>query len=245
MSQKQKIYRFDSIETMINNTAEMILNTALTAINEKGCFSLVLSGGNTPKPLFAKFAESPYKEQMPWNKTHIFWGDERFVPPDQEFSNFRIANELFLSKIQIPTDNIHRIKTENISAIDSSKQYENDISNFFNNFRVTDFDFVLLGMGEDGHTASLFPEANSLREKNCWVIPVAPPTTAKPEVPRVTMTYPLLNKSNNIVFLISGGKKIELAESFLSESSNPSEKFPAAKIISKGTIYWFLCLNPK
>src|SRR5262249_44001213 len=143
--------------------ADMILETGQAAIRDRGRFSLVLSGGSTPRRVYARLAEADF----PWDKTHLFWGDERAVPPDSTESNYRMVVESLLGKISIPSSHVHRIRGES-EPRQAAEEYEEELRVFFENGRPV-FDLILLGMGADGHTASLFPGTTALEERRVSV----------------------------------------------------------------------------
>ncbi|MFC1616735.1 6-phosphogluconolactonase [Candidatus Margulisiibacteriota bacterium] len=219
---------------MLNNLflklSELIRKKAIKQIQKKGFFTLVLAGGNTPKEFYKYLAEK-YASDTFWQKTCIFFGDERFVPIDSELSNYKMANEALLSKIPIPKMNIFRVKTELNSPDSAAKNYENIIISFFKEKNIHNFDFVLLGLGLDGHTASLFPNSAVLDEKKRLTSAVPAPEM-EPKVPRITLTYPALNSAENIFFLIIGKEK-EAVFKKVQINSGPNSIYPAGRISGK------------
>jgi len=215
---KQKIMPktkfFQNINDLTTCSVEEIIRAGNQAIAEKDLFTVALSGGSTPKHLFKLLSTPEYSKQLNWSKVHIFWGDDRCVPPDHDDSNYKAANDLLLSKIEIPESNIHRVKGELASPSEIADQYEQEIRNLFDcgskeSQTFPCFDLIILGMGNDGHTASLFPDNKSgLEEKSKLVISVPPPSTASPMVPRVTFTFPVINTAfyhicyDNLKFLV-------------------------------------------
>lgn len=202
-----------NIEEISQKVADIIEKQAA----EKEILTLAVSGGSTPETLFSLLATRP----IDWKKVHIFWVDERFVPAESEFSNYGNAYKIWLSKINIPEQNIHRIKTKKASAAEAALDYEKELSDFFNAL-LPRFDIILLGMGDDGHTASLFPDSAALEEKKRAVINVPPPTTAKPAVERITLSFPAINNSVRKIFMISGEKKKAMALDI--------KKYPASRV---------------
>lgn len=241
MENKAQIRYCRSGTEMIDLVAGLVLDAAREAVRLRGTFALVLSGGNTPKPLFAKFTEPAYAAPFPWGRTHIFWGDERCVPPDSEDSNYRLAHELFLSAVAVPATQVHRLQAEVEPAARAAACYEEEVRASFRHQGRTGFDLILLGMGPDGHVASLFPGVKALEEKKKWVVPVAAPTTVKPAVPRLTMTYPLLNRTDKAVFLLAGRDKRDLAEKIWARQDPSPNPWPAGGITAEGRLYWFIC----
>jgi 6-phosphogluconolactonase len=173
---------------------------------KKGEFRLALSGGSTPRTLYQLLAASPWAEQIPWSSIHLLWGDERFVPPDHPDSNYRMVREALLSRVPIPPDNVHPIPTQGSPAA-AAEEYQAVLRRLYGadllDPRRPLFHAVLLGLGDDGHAASLFPGTAVLQERSSWVAPVI---GAKPE-PRITLTYPALNSSSATAFLITGSNK--------------------------------------
>ncbi len=227
-----KIKDFSSLDSMAKQLAIDFVVQAEKNIAEKDFFSVVLSGGNTPKKLFSKLAEYDKTNQnIQWNKIFFFWGDERCVARDTETSNYFFANKLLFSKIKIPQENIFFIPVEPPFE-KSAETYSESIKKFFDfQNRLPEFDLVYLGMGTDGHIASLFPYTNSLKEKNEIVIAVEPPKTVEPAVPRITMTFPILKTAKKIQFLISGKNKIELLEK-ISKNNFTNEQYPVKEFLN-------------
>jgi len=208
----------------------------LATVKPEALFTVALSGGSTPKALYAQLADEPYRSQVPWERIHFFWGDERHVPPDDEQSNFRMASEALLSKVPLPAENVHRIRGELNDANEAAEKYEHELKVFFGlsegEFPV--FDLVLLGIGEDGHTASLFPGTQALKETQrlCvanWVEKLA--------TWRITLTLPVLNNAANVLFLVCGSSKEQVLKEVLSGSGN----FPAQLVQpTHGRLCWIV-----
>ncbi len=204
--------KYKKIEDMILALTENFAESAKQNIKEKGFFTVALSGGNTPKLLFASLA----KLDLDWKDIYFFIGDERIVPLSSEDSNYYHAEKLLFSQIDIPQKNIFPLNC-------SAKEYEREIRTITN----YKFDLIYLGMGDDGHTASLFPNSEGLNEEKKMVIKVPPPTTAKPAVPRITITYPLIKKAKNIEVFLTGKNKINLLNSLKEKFQN----YPITEII--------------
>jgi 6-phosphogluconolactonase len=200
--------------------------------------SVALAGGSTPKRLYELLAASPRRDRVAWDRVHWFFGDDRVVPPDDERSNFRMANEALLSKAPIPRANIHPIPTVGVSSEEAARQYEAELRSFFGKDAAAPaFDAVLLGMGPDGHTASLFPGTTSLDEKQKWCAAVPGTKTLQPHVDRVTLTFPALAGAKRIAFLLAGAEKKEMLGRILAGD----ESLPAARVRSTaGTIAFFV-----
>lgn len=228
------LHVFPTLEVLARTAAVDTVQMLAGAIRERGAASLVLSGGSTPLPVYRHWAEDHARE-LDWSKVHVFWGDERCVPPDHEESNERAARSAFLDRLPIPDGQIHpmRCTGDPKEAVDAYAQVLRD---FFAD-RDTAFDVTLLGLGDDGHTASLFPESTVLDTPNGWVAHAeAPPTS--PVKDRVTLTFPALNASRNAVFLVSGSSKREA----LSRVLDPAEAtpLPAARVRPFGSLAWYV-----
>ncbi|WP_175418453.1 6-phosphogluconolactonase [Marinitoga sp. 1138] len=202
-----RIFEYENINEMSFETAKTVFNFYDYYIRKQGYFSLVLAGGNTPKLLYQILA-SEYNLKINWNDVYIFFGDERYVDKENEYSNYKMAFETLISKIDIPPKNIFRIRTE-IEPIEKCvEDYENQILKFFEKKdKDVSFDLILLGMGNDGHVASIFPDIEISNNK---YIDYVIPKNANPLVPRITFTYNTINNSKNVVFLISGKEKIKV-----------------------------------
>jgi 6-phosphogluconolactonase len=203
---------------------------------KQGAFSVVLSGGSTPRRLYQLLAESPYREVFPWDRTHWFWGDERFVPHDDALSNYRMTQEAMLSRAPVPAGNIHPIPTEGMTPEAAASAYERELKSFYGAERFDParplFDVVLLGLGPDGHTASLFPGSAVLLERERWVAAVV---GVKSEA-RITLTYPALESCRNAAFLVEGEEKREI----VSRIRRGDGDLPAARFQPIDALTWFL-----
>jgi 6-phosphogluconolactonase len=187
-----------------HRVADWILGLALEAT---GDFAVVLAGGSTPRPIYGLLATGKYRNRFPWARAHWFWSDERFVPHDDAGSNFRMAWEAMLSHAPVPPGNIHPVRTENITPDEAAFAYERELKSFYGDDTLDSarplFEIVLLGLGGDGHLASLFPGHMLLRERRRWTAAVI---GAAPE-PRITLTYPALESSRHAAFLVAGPAK--------------------------------------
>jgi 6-phosphogluconolactonase len=190
--------------------AAVLKFTALAdeAIMESGHFVVALSGGSTPQNLYMLLAQPRYISGIDWSKVHIFWGDERCVRPDHPDSNYRMAQLALLDLVHLPIENIHRIHGE-LAPAQAAARYEDELHHFFGSRALPRFDLILLGMGDDGHTASLFPGSAALLEQERWVLAVDHAAPPLPLVPRITLTLPVLNAAANVIFLVSGSSKAE------------------------------------
>ena len=200
-----------------------------------GVVAVNLSGGSTPKLLYQHLAESPYRDAFPWSRTHWFWGDERVVPHDDALSNYRMVQQALLSRAPIPAANIHPVPTEGISPEAAADAYERELKSFYGAERLDPtrplFDVTLLGLGPDGHTASLFPGTAVLAERDRWVAAVI---GAKSEA-RITLTYPVLESSRHAAFLVAGEEKREILSGFRHDDNS----LPAARLHPTGTLWVF------
>jgi 6-phosphogluconolactonase len=249
------VREFANIQQASRAAAKYILDLARYAVMDKGICTIVLAGGSTPRLTYKILSEPANAEQMPWQQCHFFWGDERWVATTHPDSNFAMADKALLSKVHIPPQNIHQITTGHTSPEIAAEIYEKHLRDFFHSNSMAEikssaddsplpkFDLVLLGMGPDGHTASLFPGANLLEEKKKWVAAV-PHGAGTIQVPRITLTLPVLNQANNILFLISGSEKREVLNTILTLPEEAEKLYPAARIRPAGNLVWLVADNP-
>ena len=221
---------------MARGAAERFVELGQAAIDARGCFSVGLAGGSTPKRAYELLASEAYREQLNWSKVHIFFGDERCVPPDHSESNYRMANEALISRVSIPPPNVHRINGLG-DAVANASLYEDELRTFFNAASWPRFDLVLLGMGDDGHTASLFPGTKALVEPRAWVVAN---WVEKFGTFRITLTAPAINHAANIAFLVTGATKAERLLEVLRGALDP-EKLPSQLIQPlDGSLFWLV-----
>lgn len=216
---------FDNAETLACSVAGWLCALARDGRRD---FAVCLSGGSTPQRLYQLLAQPPIAPRFPWDRVHWFWGDERFVPHEHPDSNYRMAYEALLSQVPVPAVNVHAIPTEGLSPEQAANEYEATLRRFH---RRPLFDVTLLGIGEDGHTASLFPGAPALEEERRWVVAV---DGASAE-PRITLTYPALNSSRDVAFLASGSAKSGVVR----RAQAGDGALPAARIRPAGRLHWF------
>ena len=241
---KPEIRTHPSLEDLSRAAAEYICEIAEGAIKERGIFTFVLSGGTTPRLLYEELAKEPYASRVDWQHTHLFWGDERCVPSDNPDSNFSLALQTLISKVDVPPSNIHRIPAATGSPKPVAAEYETTLREFFQATAGSDpstsfpsFDLVLLGIGVDGHTASLFPGDSALEERTSWVVAVEG-SNASPPVPRITLTLPVINEAKWVLFLVSGSNKLKVLREIL---NNPHTAiYPAAHVRPAGKLLWFI-----
>lgn len=213
--------------------ADWIISLIQKTLTAKDKFTIALSGGETPKKLYQTFASESYREKINWNKIHIFWGDERVVPFDDERNNAKMAYSSLLSKVNIPSANIHKMWTD-IAPEESAKQYEKLLHQYFDDKQTT-FDLTLLGMGEDGHTLSLFPGSENLNDNVSWVTAVH----SKEKGERITLMPSVVNRSAAITFLVTGEKKAKALQEIIAD---PTSKIYPAQLIQplNGELHWFI-----
>ena len=184
------------------------------ALESEGDFAILLSGGSTPGPAYGLLASGEYRTCFPWARAHWFWSDERFVPHDDARSNFRMIWDAMLSHVPVPSGNIHPMRTENIAPEEAAFAYERELKSFYGADTLDAtrplFEIALLGLGEDGHLASLFPGQAVLKERRRWAATVI---GAAPE-PRITLTYPVLESSRHAAFLVAGAAKAAILSRF-------------------------------
>ncbi len=211
-----KIIVQPDLNSLIEFAAYRIANMIHATLQFNPHFCLVLSGGSTPRPLYERLAQAPYATQIEWAKVHIFWGDERCVPPNHADSNYRMAHEALLSQVAIPAENIHRLRGESEPS-QAASEYEQHLRTFFTDEHEL-FDLTLLGMGDDGHTASLFPGTAAIHEQEKWVVAHY---VEKLQVWRLTLTPVALNRSANVMFLSAGASKAEILKQVLEGEFQP------------------------
>ena len=238
MSYAAEIRVLPTPQELFAAAAEEVVRLANQAVAERGRFAIALSGGSTPKSLYNLLATNA-RSTLPWDHTYFFWSDERHVAPTNPDSNYRMANEAMLSKVPVPAGNIYRVPAENPDAAAAAEAYEVSIRKFFQlqPGQLPRFDLILLGLGPDGHTASLFPGSAGLEEKSRLVIANL---VEKLKTHRLTFTLPLINAARCVAFLVSGTDKATVLHSVLEESV-PGEQYPAKLVEpSDGNLIWFL-----
>jgi 6-phosphogluconolactonase len=238
MSASVEIRRLTTPQELFEAAAEEVIRCAKEAVAARGRFTIALSGGSTPKNLFALLATNA-RTSLPWDKTFFFWGDERHVPPTDADSNYRMADEAMLSKIPVAAGNVFRIPAEEPEAAAVADAYEQTLRKFFDlkAGEFPRFDLILLGMGPDGHTASLFPGTEALHEKSRLV---AANFVEKLKASRFTLTLPVLNAARCVAFLVSGTDKATALRGVL-EGDAPGEQYPAKLVKPEnGKLIWFV-----
>jgi 6-phosphogluconolactonase len=215
---------FPDSDALANHAETVFQDLANAALTKRNRFTIALSGGSTPRKLYEKLVNA----NLDWSGIHFFWVDERCVPPNHSESNYRMAADAFLDHINIPSSNIHRIKGE-LLLNEAARDYEKELRSFFLN-RLPTFDLILLGLGTDGHTASLFPGSPALEEERRWAIKVKHNTPPSPLVDRITLTYPVLKQAGEVIFLISGREKADILARIFKTPSIP-DSLPVQVII--------------
>lgn len=238
MSSPLRIFK-DSDE-LAAHAADQIVQVAQEAIRVRGRAMVALAGGSTPKKSYRLLAQPPRRGRMDWAHTYLFFGDERFVPPDDPSSNFAMVQETLLEPASVPAGRVFQVPTQLGSAAAAAQAYAATLSRTFG---VGDnpprFDLILLGLGDDGHTASLFPGAASLRVTDRWVV-ASPPGTLPPPVERITLTLPVLNAAREILFLVVGPNKAEALQDVLEGRAGRAERPAAAVCPVDGMVTWLV-----
>lgn len=225
---------FDDAEALSQSAAQLFIACAHSALNDRARFTVALSGGSEPKRFFEILASEPYWRAMPWDRTLFFWGDDRAVPPDSELSNYKLAHDTLLANVPVQEENIFRIKGE-LGAEKAAEDMHRNLVTAFGDSQLPRFDFVLQGMGTDGHTASLFPNTAAL-ETTDWVVPVFNPP-ATPAVDRVTLSLPVLNNARTALFLATGKEKQQILSEIMSDP-DAIDRYPAAMLEAEETLWY-------
>ena len=227
--------KFESLpdpEALARRAADLLIAAANDTADQ---FAVALSGGSTPRRLYELLARPPYRDAFPWPRTHVFWGDERFVPKADARSNYRMTHEALLSRVPIPSTNIHPLPTEDTTPLDAAMGYEKTLKSFYGAAALDPsrplFDVTLLGLGVDGHIASLFPGSRALGERERWVVAV----TEGPAEPRLSLTYPPLESSRRVLFLVEGPEKRAIVGRV-----RRGDDLPATKLKPVGTLLWLV-----
>ena len=232
----------EDAEAVSRAAAKVILAQIVSTLEKREFFTISLSGGSTPKQLYSQLAEDPsLRKKLDWAKIHFFWGDERLVPPNHPESNYQMVHEALLSKVKVSAANVHRVRGEELDARKAAEDYEGELVGFFKlkAGELPRFDCVLLGMGADGHTASLFPETAALHEKERLVVAN---WVDKLHTYRITMTVPVFNFADQIIFLVSGEEKAATLHQVLQGKHNPAQ-LPAQLIKPvHGNVLWLVDL---
>lgn len=265
---KPEVRVYSDAGAVARGALEIVIDEAAASIHARGRFNLALSGGTTPRLLYEFLAEVP-PGTIDWNRVHLFWGDERCVPEGDAESNYQTAYEALLCRVLIPEANIHRIRGEHPDPHGAAIEYDRFLRKFFAfpaiaaakqdysgrapdatpeglrpdsqmmRFARTTFDLILLGMGEDGHTASLFPGDPVLRETRHWVYAVSAPRGIEPSQ-RVTLTLPAIASASRAVFLVTGAKKRDVLAAVLRDPAGTGAKYPASLVTATHGVLWLV-----
>lgn len=227
----------DDPEQVARAAARRFVELAASSIADHGAFSVALAGGSTPKRIYELLAtDDEFEDKLDWQNVHVFFGDERTVPPDHADSNFRMANEALLARVPIPAQNVHPMKGMGDAAA-NALLYEDDLRSFFGDEEWPPFDLVMLGMGDDGHTASLFPSTEALKEARAWVVSN---WVEKFGTWRITLAAPAINHARHVLFTVTGAGKADRLREVLRGPNDP-DRLPSQLIRpAAGTLEWFV-----
>ena len=232
-----KVNVYKTVELLNQTVAEDILSLCQACIENHGTFHIALAGGGTPKKLYQLIASDAFCDKYPWEKIHVYFGDERCVPANHEDSNYRMANEALLTKVSIPAENIHPIHIDVDDVAASADRYNNElIGNLPSDKGIPKFDLVLLGIGDDGHTASLFPSTPILQQMQKYADAVY---VEKFNSWRISITYPVINAAANIFILATGDGKAQIVKTVMFDEP-PTEPYPIQRIQPQGNLFWYL-----
>jgi len=221
-------------EQVANAAAELFVATAAKAIQERCIFRVALSGGSTPKRAYELLATKTFSQRIDWDHVHLFWGDERYVPSDHPDSNFRMTAQALLQRVSIPGGHVHRVKTELAPPAECAADYERTIRESFGS-SPPEFDLIYLGLGTNGHTASLFPHSAGLREKKL----VFADNIEEVKAWRISMSAPLINQGRVVAFLMAGVEKAQVLQDVTLGPRDP-ERLPAQLIAPQGELVWIV-----
>lgn len=244
VTQRGTVSVFADAEAAATAAAALFTEEAARCVDARGRFSVVLAGGGTPRRTYELLSRSPFRDQIPWDAVHVFWGDERCVEPDDPRSNERMAREAFLDDVPIPLDHIHPVRCAGFPG-GAAARYDSLLCAFF--APASGPDLVFLGLGDNGHTASLFPHSPALTEQERWVVEAfvdaaagAGTTAAGEDMWRVTLTAPFLNRAETIVFLVIGTGKARVAKDVI-QGCCDADRLPAQLIFpASGDLLWYL-----
>ena len=237
-TRSRDVRTFDSLDALSEAAADEILRLARESVDARGRFSVALAGGNTPRATYELLA-TRHRDAIDWQHTLVVFGDERFVPADDPRSNYRMAREALLSRVPIPPSSILAVQTGAPTVDDAARRYDATLKQALRyQAPAATVDLALLGVGPDGHTASLFPGAPALSDRGHWALPVAAPAV-QPPVPRVTTTLPFLDGARTVMFLISGKDKQPVMREILSDAES-ARRYPAALVASPGRMLWMI-----
>ena len=226
---------YGDAEQLARGAAELFITVAEESIRTRGRFRVALSGGSTPRRMYELLGTDVFSRRVDWDRVDLFWGDERYVGPDNLNSNYRMTADALLQRIVIPGRNVHRVRTDLVPPTAAASAYATEIRNCFQDASsLPQFDLIFLGLGTNGHTASLFPHSPVLREQTHLVVAAF---VAEVNMWRITMTAPLLNRGRTVAFLVEGSGKAEVLRSVLVGARDP-EHLPAQLIVPEGNLLW-------
>lgn len=210
-----------------------------TAIADRGVFHVALAGGSTPRLLYETLASPPWRESIDWSRIQVFFGDERSVPPDHDDSNYRMASESLLDRVPLLPEHIHRMKGEQQPLHEAAEEYATCLETRLprDTLGIPCFDLVLLGLGPDGHVASLFPDTDILQERKHWVAAVS---VEKLHTWRLSVTFPILDAARHVLLLVAGEGKRHIVKSILAEDTTGEALYPVQRIQPRGELAWYL-----
>jgi 6-phosphogluconolactonase len=229
-------------EDLAARAAERFLQVAGDAIRREGRFTVALAGGSTPEKLYTRLAQPEAAGQVDWGRSFLLLGDERFVPLDDARSNYALVRQTLLASERVPADRVCPVPVHLATAEAAAAAYAETLAAVFDvadRRRPPRFDLILLGLGDDGHTASLFPHAPSLAVTDRWVVS-SPPGTLPPPVERITLTYPVLNAARRVLFLVAGEKKAAVLQEVLEARPGPATRPAAGVRPVDGTVEWLI-----
>jgi 6-phosphogluconolactonase len=218
------------IDVLVERAAAITVAALTEAISQRGQFTLALAGGSTPKPLYERLRT----QNLPWSQMQIFWGDERYVSPTHPDSNEGMARRAWLDHVPIPAQNLHPMPTQFPEPATAAQAYEQHLQNLFGSASIPTLDLILLGLGDDGHTASLFPHTAVLNVCDHWI-----GVGERTAEPRLTFTIPLINQARQVLFLVAGASKRPALEAIFAENTNAFD-YPARFIRPQVKLHWLL-----
>jgi 6-phosphogluconolactonase len=230
---KMQMRVFADIEALSEAALEEVFRVTAEAVASRGRCAISLSGGHTPERMFALWAQDQYRLGFPWERVHFFWGDDRYVPYSDPLSNYGVARKLLFGSVSA---NVHPMPTEMADPNEAALAYAAEMRTYFGT-EPPAFDVQLLGLGGEGHTASLFPGNPALDEEEAWVLPVTVPATPPH---RLTMTYPVINQARHTYFLVAGASKKEILTAISHEPDSGVSQYPAARVKPSGPLFWYL-----
>lgn len=241
---KVRTEQFYGQGAMMRSAAGYVVSCARSSVEERGVFSLVLAGGGTPAPLYEALAGPPFSDHMPWRHTHLFWGDERCVPRDHPSSNYGMVSSTLLDRGLVPGENIHPMPGSRQCAEDDVLACERELRGFFAALAGEDgdargADCILLGVGSDGHTASLFPGAPALGESERWVVGADAPDGVDIRR-RLTVTLPFISLADRVLFLVSGEGKAGVVRNILARGEEGDVRLPASLVRARREVVWYV-----